>query len=230
MKHKVVGREKMSRKNYQGSIPQRTRLISDRELRSRRSEKAFSMFRPVQDESAAKIHERLNNLQHELDIPESVKLYNHDLHSSIIQERRMRRSLATHFAAGVAVGTILSHMEGGLPGNGKGVVSATFKQIDVIGRNRNIIIAHIEDEKGILRAQTESLTAILGSFGLHLNVDKHAHLTLGTSAAGLSATERRHVIHTVEEVVQGIPIELGPVEIEQNGHRVPLANAKILGN
>lgn len=209
-----------------GRIPQRSRLIANREDRSNRAKQAFSMFRPVIQEDSDTLYSRLKPLQEEDDIPDSLTLFNHDHHASIIQERRMRKGLVVGLTAGFAIGTALGHIESGLPGHGRASLAAKFKGVDVIGRNRNVLVGYIQDEQGILSFSREATTKIFESMGLHFKMDKRDHITLGSSASGLTATERKHVIHTAEEALFGLEVCLDPVVIEQHGRRMPLSDVK----
>ncbi len=184
------------------------------------------MFRPVVKEQSDILYSRLKPLQEEDDIPDSLTLYNHDHHASIIQERRMRKGLVEGLAAGFAIGTALGRIESGLPGNGRAGLAVEFKGVDVIGRNRNVLIGFIKDEKDILSRSRKATTQILESMGLRFNMDKCDHITLGYSERGLTATERKHVIHTTEEAVIGLEVNLEPVVIEHNGRQIPLSDTK----
>lgn len=219
----------MGRRNGTGRAPQRSRLIANREERSSRAANAFSVLRPVTPEVTAEIHTRLRLLQDEDDIPASVRIFDHDIHSSVIQERRVRRGLAKGLAAGFVLGNALGHIKNGLPGHGDGTLKARFTGVDVIGRNRNVLVGYIDDEDGILRKARHATKAILTDMGLRLHVDAHDHVTLGVDqASGLTQTERRHVIHTAGDIISDIPILLGPVEVEHNGKRVPISQFKAI--
>lgn len=217
----------MGRNNGHGRAPQRSRLIADREERQSRANLAFAMYRPVAAETTEEIYSRLRPLQQEEDIPGCVRLFDHDLHSSIVQERRMRKGLVMGFAAGFAVSSALGHLESSLPGHGRSHIKAEVKGVSLIGRNRNTITAQITDEAGVLPTSRQTVWHILGSMGLNMNIDRKDHITLGTSKGGITQTESRHIQHTVAEVLQDVPILLEPVVIEYNGQRLPLSEAKM---
>ncbi len=218
----------MGRKNHPNGNVQRSRLSANREERSSRVANAFALFRPVDSEVTEEVYERLHALQAEEDIPGNVKLFNRDLHSSIIQERRVRRGLAKGLATGFVLSSALTHIESGMPGHGRSRLDATITEVDVIGRNRNVLIAHLEDKRGVLGDQMETARHVLGSMGLKLSIDRKPHITLGESPAGLSKTERRHVIHTVQDTVMDVEVQLLPIMVEHNGRRLPLEAAKQL--
>lgn len=153
-----------------------------------------------------------------------MRLFTGRLHSSIIQERRVRNGLARGLAAGFVLGSALSHIESGLPGQGRGSIEASFTGIDVIGRNRNILIGHIRDEEGKLAQARNTTKRILKDMGLRLEVDNVDHSTLGVSqGSGLTETERRHVMHTALEVVADVPVTLGPVVVDHDNVSTPLS-------
>src|SRR4051812_9253727 len=96
----------MSRRNHNGSIPQHSKLPANKGERRRRSDNAFTLYRPVSAEAVETVYERLRRLQQEADIPKKVQLFRHDLHSSLIQDRRMSR-----FSQGLVIATrIMPHV------------------------------------------------------------------------------------------------------------------------
>lgn len=216
----------MGRRNGTARAPQRSHLPANKEARSSRANLAFTLFRPVAGESGEQIYERLHALQQEDDIPQSVHLFNRDHHNSLIQERRMRKGLVMGFAAGFAVSTALGHLESGLPGRGRGRVTAKVKSVSVLGRNRNILVANIVDQDEILERSRRAVSVILSDMGLRIDVDHSDHVTLGTSKSGMTPTESRHVEHVTEEVLLDVPIKLEPVAIEYHGRRLPLSEAQ----
>lgn len=100
------------------------------------------------------------------------------MHCSIIQERRVRNGLARGLAAGFVIGNALSHIESGLPNRGRARISANFTGVDVVGRNRNVLIGHIHDEDEKLEKARYITRQILFDMGLRLKVDKTDHITL----------------------------------------------------
>lgn len=216
----------MGRKHSNGRAPQRSRLVADREERSHRANMAFSLFRPAAYETSQTIYSRLRPLQQEEDIPTEVDLFTRDHHCSLIQERRMRKGLVKGFAAGFAVSAALGHLESGMPGHGRGTVDAKIAGVEIIGRNRNIITAIVEDPENVLSRSRQSVGQILGAMGLNMNIDRSDHITLGVSKTTITPTEGRHIRHVVEEALTGIPILLEPVAIDLNGKRSALSEAK----
>jgi len=220
----------MGRKNATGRVPQRSRLIPNREERRSRTSHAFSIYRPVVGEASDTIYERMKLLQDEQDIPSILKLFSGRMHCSIVQEERVRKGLAKGLAAGFVIGSALSHIENGLPNKGRGCVEARFTGVDVIGRNRNILIGHVRDEDGKLQRSRLITKKILSDMGLKINIDCSDHITLGVSQhKGLTQTERRHVMHTAFEVIADIPVSLDPVVVEHNNVVTPLSEFSALG-
>ncbi len=216
----------MGRRHGNGRAQQRSHLIADREVRSKRANLAFTLFRPTTEETSQEIYARLRALQQEEDIPEQVKLFVDGHHSSLLQERRMRKGLVMGFAAGFAVHTALGHVESGLPDHGRGRLTAQVTSVNVIGRNRNVIMANVADPDEILTRSRQAVRHILGDMGLTMNIDRADHVTLGTCNGGLTQTESRHVAHVAQEVLFDLPLELDPVVIQLNGRRVPLSEAR----
>lgn len=214
----------MGRKVHQRHSPQRTNPIANREQRQTWSQHAFALFRPLSPESSASLYELTSSLQREEDIPRSIGLYNTDQHSSLIQERRMRKSLITGFVAEFAVGTTLAQLENGLSPDNASNIPFTYKSADVIGRNRNVIIARIVDKEGVLGKQRRAMQQILKNCGLTIDIDRCDHVTLGESEQGLTATEKKHVIHVLNDTLPAISGELLPIMVEHGGKRTPLVN------
>lgn len=204
-----------------GTSPQRSKLVADKEERGSWSQHAFALFRPVEQKTMDEMYEVVKTLQDEEDIPASVKLFNTDLHCTLVQERRMRRALARGLAGGFAASTALSRVENRLSREGAPAINFTVKSVDVIGRNRNLLIANITDPEKILKNQREALREVLGSMGLKLAMDKCDHITLGESKTGLTATERKHVIHMVEDTLPSNG-QLDSIIVEHEGIRLPL--------
>ncbi len=216
----------MGRVNSSNRNPQNGRRSPNREERYNRASKAFSMFRPVEPDSADQIYSFLRPMQQEDDIPRHVKLFSHDLHASIIQERRMRNGLLKGLAAGFMISTALGHIEGGLPGRGQGRIKAQFTGVDIHGRNNNIISGRIKDQEGLISQSRLSTGRILKDMGLPINVDRRDHITLGRSESGMTPTEMRHVEHIIGDALLGLEVWLEPVAIEHDGRRISLSDAK----
>jgi hypothetical protein len=215
----------MSRRNHNGSIPQRSKRPANKGERRRRSDNAFTLYRPVSAEAVETVYERLRRLQQEDDIPKKVQLFQHELHSSLIQERRMRR-----FAQGLAIATrIMPHLlHSNLPDVAKDTIpEAKITQTQMIGRNRNTLIARINDEEGRLHEDFAMMNDFFQQDGIkNPMLDKGAHITLGSTRKGevVTQTERRHVEHTVVETLGDIAIDLGPLWIEYKGLAQPLSD------
>lgn len=213
----------MGRRNASRGTPQRSRLIADKEKRSSREAHAFALLRPVLKPTVETIHENLRKLQHEDDIPKGLTLFSREMHVSIIQERRVRKGLARGLAAGFAIGNALSRLERGLVPESDESIRAKITGVDAVGRNRGVLIAHLDDDDGVLRQSRLCTRTILSEMGLKIDVDKKDHITLGTSnRQGLTETEKKHVLHTALEVIIDVPILLGPVEVDHNEKRSPL--------
>lgn len=218
----------MGRRNWSGSTPQRSRLIANREERTARAQRAFALYRPVSDESTQEIYKRLKSLQIEQSIPASVNLFNHDMHASVIPERRMRDGLLKSIAAGFATRTALASIERSLPEKGRSTVEAKITGADIIGRNRNILISRISDDNEVLGSSRRAIKRVMGDLGLKVTLDNYDHITGGKSKERLEYPTRVAVVHAVFETIMDIPIVLEPVHVEYAGHRMPLSEAKIV--
>lgn len=216
----------MGRRNGTVRAPQRSHLIANREARSSRACLAFTLFRPVTEETSEQLYERLHALQQEDSIPSSVHLFNRDHHSSLIQERRMRNGLLIGVASGFAVHKALRRLEIGLPGNGRECITASVTSVRAIGRNRNVVMAGITDQDKVLTRSTKAARHILGDMGLHMELDNTAHVTLGEAERGLTHSESKSVEEIASEVLLDLPIKLDPVFVELNGCRMSLSEAR----
>lgn len=216
-------------KKRNGSSPQRSKLIADKERRSICASQAFALYRPVSEDSTAEIYERTHRLQQEFDIPEKVDLFSHDLHSSIVQTRRVRKCLISGLAGGFILPRDLPYIKNGMPKCSREGLSAYFTGVDTVGRNRNVLIARIKDKDGILEAQRRAACRTLGDLGLKLCLDRAPHITLGVSESGLSVAERESTIDSVFELIRPVEVTLLPVVIEHNNTRALLDCAKDLG-
>jgi len=217
------------RKNGYGCIPQRSRLVANREDRILRASLAFGLLREVDDETTDDIYDRTRELQQENFIPEKVTLFNHDLYSAIVQKRRIRKHLIANSAGRFTLSSVSRRIERDIPGHGRTGVNANIARVDTIGSDRKLIVARIKDKNGVLVNQGKVTKRVLGDYGIKLSRAEAPYIALGISDAGLSAAERSRTADAIFESIRGVEVSLGPVMIEHNGTRVPLDCAKELG-
>lgn len=209
---------------------QRSKLVANKEERIARASEVFALLRPATNDTTEKIYDATSMLQQDGIIPGKVELVDSDMHSSIIQTRRIRRALIEGHAGGFVLSRDLCHIQSGMPSHGRAGVEAYFTGVDTVGRNRNVLIARIKDTNGVIEAQRIAANKILDSLGLKMKRDRAPHITLGESKPGLSVDEREQIIDGVFDVIRYIKVDLLPIEIEHNGVRVPLECAKQLGD
>ena len=196
----------MPRRNCHNRVPQNDRRMAHREVRRTHNlpfPKAFGIRRPLEAHTSHLIVGRMFELQAEDDIPAGVSL-RRGLHATLLPQRVFGQQALKGLVGGYNLRGMDTELKKKTNGSDAETIEADIKGVHVYkGKIINLLIESEELEEE--RENIAIVMTALGLKGLHrMRAENRLHVSLGNIRTGMTRTEQRHVVHTVEENVDEV--------------------------